>query len=87
MSAPGVTPAPEAVPAATVDARRLLCPLPILRAQGAMEGLRPGEVLAIRATDPGLHRDLPAWCKVQGHTLLGIREADGELVGLVAKGG
>ncbi|MEO5377901.1 MAG: sulfurtransferase TusA family protein [Magnetococcus sp. DMHC-6] len=70
----------------TVDARRLLCPLPLLRAESAMKTLPPGGILAIQATDPGLHRDLPAWCRVHGHQLLEIQQQGQELVGLVKKG-
>ncbi|MBF0154624.1 MAG: sulfurtransferase TusA family protein, partial [Magnetococcales bacterium] len=56
-----------------VDARRLLCPLPLIRAEAAMKPLPPGAILVIHATDRGLHQDLPAWCAMHGHTLLEIR--------------
>ena len=37
-----------------LDARGLNCPLPILRAKKVINGLQHGEVLRVRATDPGL---------------------------------
>ena len=40
-----------------LDARGLNCPLPILRAKKALNGLQQGEVLNIRATDPGSVKD------------------------------
>ena len=69
-----------------VDARRLLCPLPILRAEAAMSTLKTGQLLAVRATDPGLTNDLPAWCKINGHRLLEMKKEGWEWVGLVVKG-
>lgn len=77
---------PPPAPAVDVDARRLLCPLPLLRAEKAMAALRPGEVLRLRATDPGLQRDLPAWCAVNGHHLLSLEQQDGLWIGTVRKG-
>ena len=69
-----------------IDARNLLCPLPILRAEAAIIDMEVGAILAVRATDPGLHRDLPAWCRVNGHRFLGIQQEGRALLGLVKKG-
>ena len=69
-----------------IDARNLLCPMPILRAEAAIAAMAPGAILAVRATDPGLRRDLPAWCRVNGHHLLGLEQRGRELRGLVRKG-
>ncbi|MBF0417260.1 MAG: sulfurtransferase TusA family protein [Magnetococcales bacterium] len=78
----------DSVPVAdrVVDARRLLCPMPILKAEGAMREMRDGEVLEVRATDPGLRNDLPAWCRSQGHRFAGMRSQGRELQGWVVKG-
>ncbi len=35
-----------------------------------MRVLQPGEVMLILTDDPGAHEDLPAWCRMTGHTLL-----------------
>lgn len=32
--------------------------------------LEPGTVVVVRATDPGAVADIPAWCRLAGHTLL-----------------
>jgi tRNA 2-thiouridine synthesizing protein A len=32
--------------------------------------LQSGQTLEVRATDPGVALDLPAWCRMTGHTLL-----------------
>lgn len=63
-----------------LDARYLLCPMPVIRTQQAVADMRPGEVLRVRCTDPGVRHDIPAWCEVHGHRLLEISEQDDELV-------
>ncbi|MBF0627014.1 MAG: sulfurtransferase TusA family protein [Magnetococcales bacterium] len=69
-----------------IDARRLLCPMPILKVDAAMRDMRTEEILEVRATDPGLTQDLPAWCRVNGHRFLGMRQEGREWIGRVAKG-
>lgn len=63
----------------TLDARRLLCPMPVIRVQEKVSGLSPGDVLVVWCTDPGTRNDIPAWCRINGHRLLDIVESDGEL--------
>jgi len=62
-----------------LDARRLLCPLPVIRTQDAVADLPPGTRLRIRATDPGVKNDIPAWCRINGHTVESIEEAGDEI--------
>lgn len=62
-----------------LDARHLLCPLPVIRVQSAVARLAPGDILQVRATDPGVLHDIPAWCRVHGHEVLSSRESQGEL--------
>ena len=64
----------------TLDARRLLCPIPVIRVQERVSGLAPGDVLEVWCTDPGTRSDIPAWCRINGHRVLDIAEEDGELV-------
>ena len=33
--------------------------------------LPPGDILRLRATDPGAAHDIPAWCRMTGHRLVG----------------
>ncbi len=63
----------------SLDARRLLCPLPVIRVQEKVAGLSSGDVLEVSCTDPGARSDIPAWCRINGHRLLDISESDGEL--------
>lgn len=60
-----------------LDARRLLCPLPVIRTQNRVRELDDGDLLEVLATDPGVLNDVPAWCRINGHTVLeaGVLEA------------
>ena len=44
------------MPETMLDTRGLKCPLPVLRARKAMQGVAPGEVLRVLATDPAAAR-------------------------------
>ena len=57
---------------ACLDARRLLCPMPVIKTQNAMKTLSPGQTLKVICTDPGAEHDVPTWCKINGHTVLGV---------------
>ena len=61
-----------------VDARRLLCPLPVIRAQDAISDLQHNDQLVITCTDPGAKHDIPSWCRINGHQLEDITETDAD---------
>lgn len=61
-----------------LDARRLLCPLPVIRTQNMVKSLGKGDELLVIATDPGVMQDIPAWCRVHGHQVLGAERRDNE---------
>jgi tRNA 2-thiouridine synthesizing protein A len=60
----------------TLDARGLLCPLPLTMAKRRMAELRDGETLVVLATDPEAPIDLAAWAADEGHTY-DERQAEG----------
>lgn len=62
---------------ATLDARGLTCPMPVLKARKALRGMSAGATLAVLATDPGATRDFVALCEATGYELLENREGDG----------
>lgn len=64
---------------AYLDARRMLCPMPVIRAQEKVEQLRVGDTLTIQCTDPGAVHDIPAWCRVNGHEVLDIVQQNDEI--------
>jgi tRNA 2-thiouridine synthesizing protein A len=51
-----------------VDARGLLCPLPLTMAKQRMADLAAGETLTVLATDPEATIDLGAWAAAEGHS-------------------
>lgn len=57
------------MPNALLDAKGLNCPLPILRARKALQGLEIGDLLEIQATDPGSVKDFEAFCRATGNEL------------------
>jgi len=59
-----------------VDARGLLCPMPVIRVQEAIACLPAGSRLQLVATDPGVHADVPAWCRVHGHAIIAVANND-----------
>ena len=61
-----------------LDARGLNCPLPILRAKKALNGMAAGEVLKIVSTDPGSVKDFEAFSSQTGNELLASTEEGGE---------
>jgi len=48
---------------ATVDAKGLNCPMPIVKTAQAIKGLASGQTLEVIATDPGSVKDFAAWSK------------------------
>ena len=54
-----------------VDACGMQCPGPILKMKNAMDSLKPGEQLEIKATDAGFPRDAEAWCRTTGNRFIG----------------
>jgi len=55
---------------AVLDTKGLNCPLPILKAKKALQGLQLGQVLEILATDPGSVADFQAFCRQTGNELM-----------------
>ncbi len=55
---------------ATLDARGLNCPLPILKTKKAIKEVPVGETLKVLSTDPGSVKDMDAFCRTTGNDLL-----------------
>jgi tRNA 2-thiouridine synthesizing protein A len=65
------------MPQHQLDARRLLCPMPVIRTETKVADLNPGDRLEVLCTDRGALHDIPAWCRVNGHRFVASHEADG----------
>lgn len=63
-----------------LDARQLICPMPVIRTQDKIKQLNPGDRLKVTCTDPGAKNDIPAWCRINGHSLDEIQESEQEIV-------
>ncbi|MDQ5925959.1 MAG: tRNA 2-thiouridine synthesizing protein [Pseudomonadota bacterium] len=61
-----------------LDARGLVCPLPILKAKKALSDMHSGEVLKVLATDPGSVRDFQAFARQTGNDLLDQQALQGD---------
>ncbi len=69
-----------------LDARGLLCPLPVLKARKRLKALSPGARLRMLADDPAAVVDVPHFCAEQGHQLIEQGHAEGALVFVIEKG-
>ncbi|TNF89052.1 MAG: sulfurtransferase TusA family protein [Gammaproteobacteria bacterium] len=69
-----------------VDARRLFCPLPVIRLQNCINKQIAGTRVRVVSTDPGSMNDIPTWCRINGHQVLESQERDREYIFLVQKG-
>lgn len=64
----------------TLDARRLLCPLPLIRVQDCAKTMFRGDILEVSCTDPGTLYDIPTWCQLHGHRVLHVARGDPVIV-------
>lgn len=70
-----------------IDARGLLCPLPVLRLRKRLLALPPGTRVTLIATDRAALIDVPHFCAESGHILIETREtAPGETEFTVERG-
>ncbi len=68
------------MPHYTLDAKRLMCPMPVIRTQDKVAELKPGDILEVTCTDPGALNDIPAWCRINSHEVISSSEHKGEVV-------
>jgi tRNA 2-thiouridine synthesizing protein A len=60
-----------------LDARGLVCPMPLLKAKRAINAMSTGQQLQVLSTDQGSVRDFKVFAEQSGHILLASDEADG----------
>jgi len=53
-----------------IDARRLLCPMPVIRVQNRVAELSAGTLVKVVCSDPGALNDIPSWCRINGHRVV-----------------
>ncbi|WP_338044260.1 sulfurtransferase TusA family protein [Paenibacillus oryzisoli] len=59
-----------------IECEGLACPLPVVRTKKAIDEMKAGEVLEIRATDKGSIADLKSWSNRTGHQYVGLKEVN-----------
>jgi len=53
-----------------IDVLGLACPLPVLRTKKALAEIGNGQVLCVKADDPGSMEDIPGFVRQAGHELI-----------------
>ena len=56
-----------------LDARGLLCPLPVLKTRKRLSALNTGDRIAVTTDDPAAVVDMPHYCQESGHKLVESR--------------
>ena len=69
-----------------LDARRMLCPMPVIKLQNCINQQPVGTRVEITCTDPGALSDIPAWCRINGHNIISSLEQEYEYIIVVEKG-
>ena len=70
-----------------IDAKGLLCPLPVLKLRKRLKALAPGQCIRLIADDPAAVVDVPHFCAESGHELVETGEEAGTQSYLVRKAG
>ena len=60
-----------------LDARGLLCPLPVLKLRKRLKTAAPGEVVELWADDPAAVVDVRHFCAESGHEFVAMTERAG----------
>lgn len=79
---------PDSAPTETIrlDCSGMQCPGPIMKVFEAMKSMGDGQVLEVAASDPGFVKDIVAWCRRTGNTLVSNSRRGTDYVALVRKG-
>ena len=64
---------PDAPPpvVAEWDAGDMGCGELVLELRSRLDTVKPGQIMKLTARDPGASADIPAWCRMTGHALVG----------------
>ena len=79
-------PSEDVSPDKVLDATNLSCPIPLMKTLKTIRGMRKGEVLEVRSTDPGSKVDIPRWGEKAGYKVLKISEEEGVFKIFIEKG-
>ncbi len=74
------------VAAMRIDCSGMQCPGPIMKVFETMKQMKDGQVMEVSASDPGFAKDIVAWARRTGNTLLSNERHGNDYVALVKKG-
>jgi len=68
-----------------LDARGLICPMPVLRAKKSLRDVQNGGILKVLATDPGSVADMKSFCEMTGNRLIASHQEDDVFIYFIEK--
>jgi len=69
-----------------LDCNGMQCPGPIMKVFETIKDMKDGDTLEVSASDPGFAKDIIAWCRRTGNTLVSNEKRGADYVALVKKG-
>lgn len=69
-----------------VDCSGLQCPGPIMKVYETVNNLNNGDIIQVSATDSGFSKDVEAWCRRTGNTLLKVEKEGKKNIVYLQKG-
>jgi NADPH-dependent 2,4-dienoyl-CoA reductase/sulfur reductase-like enzyme/peroxiredoxin family protein/TusA-related sulfurtransferase/rhodanese-related sulfurtransferase len=70
----------------TLDACGLSCPGPLMKVRDSVNGLKVGDLLEVKASDPGFYEDIKAWCKRTHNELIDLNKEKGITTATIKRG-
>ncbi len=86
ISAPKGGTSVNVVATKTVNACGMQCPGPLLETKNAVDSVKEGESIMIKASDPGFYVDVQSWCDKTGNQLSSLENKSGVIEAVITKG-
>ncbi|MBQ1411871.1 MAG: FAD-dependent oxidoreductase [Clostridia bacterium] len=83
---PSVSNESSPVQTISLDCCGMQCPGPIMEVFKAVNAMNSGDLLEVTASDPGFAKDVGAWCRRTGNTLVANEQRGGEYIATICKG-
>ncbi len=80
------SPEPADIRTLEVDACGLSCPGPLMKTSENMNALSFGDILQVKASDPGFYEDVKAWARRTGNEILSLTKTKGLVDVQIKKG-
>lgn len=69
-----------------IDTTGMNCPLPVIKTGKLMNGMQPGQIIKVIATDPASCNDIEAFCRQTGNELVEATQSSSAFTFLIKKG-